>query len=118
MKILLDEDLPPVVAEVLRGLGYDASSVHEIGRRGLTDEEQLVFAASEGRVLVTRNRDDFLRLSVDFFQALRPHQGVLIVPRSLSSRHPEALAHALARWISSQTAPEQDRSYWVDFVRP
>jgi hypothetical protein len=44
---LVDEDLPPKVAEVARGLGLNAVSVHEIGRRGLSDVAQLHFAMAE-----------------------------------------------------------------------
>jgi hypothetical protein len=63
MRFLLDEDLPPKVAVIARSLGLDVVSVHEIGRTGLSDEAQLRFAASETRILVTRNRDDFIALT-------------------------------------------------------
>lgn len=58
MRFLLDEDLGPAIAEIARGLGLDVLSIHEIDRRGLPDEEQLRFAASQGRIFLTRNRDD------------------------------------------------------------
>ena len=98
MRYLFDEDLPGMAAEIARGLGLDAVSVHEIGRRGLSDPEQFAFAMQEGRVMVTRNRDDFRRLVVAAFEASASSPGVLVVPRSLPNTAPAQIAHALERW--------------------
>ena len=117
MKFLLDEDLPPRIVEVARGLGLEAESVHALGRTGLSDPEQLRYAAREGYVFVTRNRDDYIRFTVEFFRKKEPHGGVLIVPRSLPSSRPERIAHALARW--AETKREHPRSfgpYVIDFL--
>lgn len=61
LRFLLDEDVSHRVAQGLRQRGIDAVSVHEIGRgnRRLPDEEQLIYAAKDGRVLVTYNRSDY-----------------------------------------------------------
>src|ERR1700730_8901408 len=99
MLFLLDEDLNPAVAEIGRGLGLEVVSVHEIDRRGFADEQQLRFAMGEGRVFVTRNRDDFLRLTIALFLAGEVHAGILIVPQSLPNHLPDRIAHALARWV-------------------
>jgi predicted nuclease of predicted toxin-antitoxin system len=102
LRFLLDEDLPPKVAEIGRNLGLDMVSVHEIGRRGYTDDEQLRFAAKEERIFVTRNRNDFLLLSVEFHRAGEPYSGVLIVGRNLPNDRPERVAHALKRWVDAR----------------
>lgn len=117
MRFLLDEDLPPLVAEVARGLGMDVRSVHELGRTGLSDPEQLRLAAREGYVFVTRNRDDFLHFTVEFFRKEEPHAGVLIVSRSLPSSRPERISHALCRWEKSRkNNPGGFGPYAVDFL--
>ena len=103
MKFLLDEDLPPRAAEIARNLGLDAVSVHEISRRGYADDEQLRFAVREERIFITRNRDDFLLLTIEFYRTGKPHPGVLIVPRSLSNDRAERIAHALKRWVGDRT---------------
>lgn len=116
MRFLLDEDLNPTVAEVARGLGLDAVSVHEVDRRGLSDDEQLLWAAREARVLVTRNRDDFIALTVERFRTGEAHAGLLIVPRSLPNDQPERMAHALAAWASAAAGAES-LAYGIDFLR-
>ena len=115
MRFLLDEDLPPGAAEIARSLGVDAVGVHEISRRGYADDEQLRFAAAEERVFITRNRDDFLLLTVEFYRVGEPHPGVLIVDRKLPNDRTDRIAHALKRWVDARaTAPETFGA--VDFL--
>ena len=116
MKYLLDEDLNPEVAEVGRGLSLDVVSVHEIGRRGLDDREQLELAAGDGRIFITRNRDDFIQLTVEFYQAGSPHPGVLIVPYSLLNNQPERIAHRLRAWYDQQEQYGEPSPYVLDFL--
>ena len=113
MRFLLDEDLSPEVSATARGLGVDAVSVHENDRRGLKDEEQLRYAATQDRVFVTRNRDDFIRLTLAFFQTGEPHCGLLIVPRSLPNHQPERIAHALKRWLERAGDPG---THFIDYL--
>jgi predicted nuclease of predicted toxin-antitoxin system len=115
LTFLLDEDLPPAIAAAGRGLGLDVASVHELGRLGYADRNQLAMAHADARVFVTRNRDDFIRLTVEMFQTAGPHAGVLIVPRSLPNRRPAAIAHALLRWHAERGA-DFDPRYTIDFL--
>jgi predicted nuclease of predicted toxin-antitoxin system len=103
VRYLVDEDIPADVALIARNLGLDSVSVHEIHRRGFSDEEQLEFATAEGRIVVTRNRNDFLRLVMAAFQAGLPSPGALVVSRSLPNTHPAAIAHTLKRWHDFQS---------------
>lgn len=101
MRFLLDEDLPPKTAEVARRLGLDVISVHESGRRGFSDRDQLRFAVGEGRILLTRNHRDFVELTVEFYRVGEAHPGVLLVRRNLPNDRPERIAHALKRWAEA-----------------
>jgi len=116
MRFLLDEDLAPAAAEIARGQGLDVVSVHEIDRRQRSDEEQLRFSAEEGRVFLTRNRDDFIRLTVAWFQAGEPHAGVLIVPWSLPNRKPERIVRALRNWLDRRGGGSGSMEYVIDFL--
>ena len=115
LRFLLDEDLPPRVAVIARTFGVDVVSVHEIGRIGLSDEDQLAFAAAESRVLVTRNRDDFIALTRRAYATNAPHHGVLLVPRSVPNTQPERIARAVAAW-ADRFADGHPGSGFVDFV--
>ena len=117
MKFLLDEALPPLVAEVARALGMDVDSVHELDRIGLSDPEQLRFAAREDRILATRNRNDFLRFTAEFYRMGEPHAGVLIVPRKLPFNRSEAIAHVLQGWQKEKNDyPQSFGPYVMDFL--
>jgi hypothetical protein len=98
MRYVLDEDVNPEAAVVARGLGLDVISAHEVGRRGLSDPEQLDLAFAEGRALVTRNRDDFLRLARTAYASGRSCAGILVVPATVPNRDGPRMAHALKRW--------------------
>ena len=119
MRFLLDEDLSPRVAQAARGLGLDVVSVHEIGRCGLSDYEQLTLTAADGRVFVTRNRDDYIHWTREFYKGLLPHPGVLLVSRSIPPDRPERMAHALLRWVNDVAERQQGdypMAYCIDFL--
>jgi hypothetical protein len=118
LRYLLDEDVHPAVSEAARALDLDVLTVHEIERTGIAfpDDAQLRFAALEGRVLVTRNRDDFIRLTRDFFQAGEPHAGVLIIPHTLPNKDPGRIARALKQWDRGRPAEQGPEPYIIDFL--
>jgi predicted nuclease of predicted toxin-antitoxin system len=114
MKFYLDEDLSPKIAEILRKGGIAALSAHEAGMCEMSDQRQLEFAAMEKRCLVTRNRDDFIRLTVRFFNDQRPHCGVLIVPYALSGDQFSRIASLIKKFSSRH--PKGLASYSIVFL--
>jgi len=116
MKYYLDEDLSPRIAEILRKHGVDAVSVHDVEMTQALDREQLEYAADNARCLVTRNRDDFIRLTVQFFNEHRRHFGLLIVPHSSPGDRFNLIAKALVKHASNH--PKGMISYEIDFLKP
>jgi len=114
MKFYLDEDLSPKIAQILRKNGVNASSCHEVGMVGASDLEQLECAAREKRCLVTRNRDDFIKLTLQFFSDHRPHYGVLIVPYTIPGDRFSQIARLLKAFASRH--PSNLEPYSVDFL--
>lgn len=103
-ELYLDEDVSALVAELLRARGFNVQATQEAGRKGTRDEEQLTYAASQQRVLLTHNRDDFARLAGEFFAAARRHYGLIIAVR----RPPHDIARRLLIILNHTTADEME----------
>ena len=114
MKYFLDEDLSPKIAELLRKQSVDCISAHEVGMLQASDVEQLKFAARNRRCLLTRNRDDFIRLTVQFFNEHLQHYGVLVIPNTIPGDQFSRIADALAGY--ARTHPGGMQSYTIDFL--
>jgi hypothetical protein len=114
MKYYLDADLSPKIAAIIRKAGGDAVSSIDEGFASLDDELHLERSAGLVRCLVTRNRDDFINLTVQFFRDDRPHAGVLIVPHSYPPDRFTWIASALMNYSSAH--PDGMSPYTVDFL--
>jgi predicted nuclease of predicted toxin-antitoxin system len=75
VKLLLDENLSPSVAVVLRDEGIDAVHIRDRGMTSATDGEVLDRAYAEDRILVTANVGDFEALA----GARELHAGIALV---------------------------------------
>jgi len=83
LALYLDEDFARgdrVAA--LRAADFDVLTPREAGLLGATDEAQLLFAAAQGRLLVSHNVADFPRLHAEFMAAGRHHRGICLVRQS------------------------------------
>ena len=114
MKLYLDEDISPKVSEILRKKRMDAVSAHETGMLEASDDEQLAFAVAQGRAMVTRNRDDFITLTVQFFNDLKPHCGLIIVPHTIPGSGFSKLATLLLKHAKAR--PQGLEPYTVEFL--
>ena len=89
-RFLLDEHVWGGLVEVGQEIGVDVLLVQTRLPISTDDEEVLAFAASEERILLTSNAQDFAPLVTEWFLTEREHWGVIIVPgqtdRSLLSR--------------------------------
>jgi len=81
-------------------------SCHEVGNLRLSDPEQLAYATSESRCIVTANGRDFEVLAAERFAAGDPHTGIAVVPgnwrRSDFARIAQAM-HRLAEMHGDQS---------------
>ncbi len=116
LRYLLDEDVHPEVAVIASGLGLDIVSVYAIGRRGLSDFDQLRFAAEDTRILVTQNRDDYITLTVEAFRAGDPHHGLLILPHTLPDNRPSEIMRAIDSWDRRWRDTDHPGAYFIDFA--
>ena len=95
MKVYLDEDLSPAIAERLRHNGIDATSAHEVGNSQLDDRTQLIHATREDRAIVTANVVDFLVLAHEAVASNTEHAGIVLVPSSFRGDAFQAIADAI-----------------------
>lgn len=73
-----DADVHGDLANLIRKRGFDARSAYEETNAYLSDEQQLEYAATQGRALLTHNARDFEPLYRQWWEAERHHSGVII----------------------------------------
>lgn len=100
MRAILDEQLSPQIAVLLRQAGYDVQAVADredlVGR---SDRIILETACNEGRAVVTNNIKDFRPLAAEWLVQGRVHAGLILLP-SARTRSRNAIA-AVAGAIES-----------------
>lgn len=76
--LLLDEMLSGEIATQLRSRGFDVLAVVEDPALvGMTDEDLLAHATTQGRSLVTANISDFTVIATEWRARGRPHAGLM-----------------------------------------
>ncbi len=116
MKLLLDEMLPPTIAEQLRNRGHDADTVAEHPElRGLPDPELFAHAQEEARTIVTYNRDDFLALDRGYRHQGRSHHGIVILNPNRFPQGPQTTGPLVASLDTLATTgpPYPSFVYWL-----
>ena len=76
MKFLLDQDVPEDLTYLLRELDHDVVRLRDVLPPEATDPAVLHFAHEHDCLLMTCNRDDFLKLA-----ETEPHRGIIVVIR-------------------------------------
>jgi predicted nuclease of predicted toxin-antitoxin system len=104
IELYLDEDVSVLVADLLRGRGFVATTTRDEGQLGKSDAEQLAFAISLGRTLLTHNRTDFEALAQEYTAAGRTHYGIILAQRQPSYE----LLRRLIRLLNQVTADEME----------
>lgn len=110
IELYLDEDVPVLVAELLRAHGFSAVTARDAGLLGKDDVDQLAYAVSHARAIVTHNRADFEDLAKGYFAAGQPHYGIIVARR----RTPFEVVRRLLILLDSVTADEmQNQVRWI-----
>jgi predicted nuclease of predicted toxin-antitoxin system len=97
-----DEDMSALVATLLRSRGLNITTVPEQSTLGKTDLEQLEFATSMSRCILTHNRVDFERLHLQYIEENRQHSGIIIVPQ----KNAYEIAQRIGILVSALTADQ------------
>ena len=97
MKLYLDENLSPRIAELLRARGLDATSAHEAGNTQLADAAQLRYATADQRAIVTCDVADFVALATELIAANAVHAGIVLVSSRFRTDDFTGIADAIAQ---------------------
>ncbi len=103
--LYLDEDtLRKVFVQALRDNDVDVLTVSDANNLGRIDEEQLIWATEQSRVIYTFNSRDFCRLHGRFIAVGRSHTGIIVAPRQSYSVGEQV--RGLLKLIDSKSAEE------------
>jgi hypothetical protein len=80
-KIFIDEDVHDGLGDTLRREGFDAITAREAGPKQFSDAEQLEFAISQGRTILSFNLVHYEALAEQYFLEGKEHCGILVSPR-------------------------------------
>ena len=110
MKLLLDENISPKVAEKLaREDGVDACHVRDRGLLAATDREVLNRAFDEDRVLVTANVDDFRKLA----HGRDVHPGIVLLEDGAATRDEQLAFVRVALAALARIGDLTNKVLWV-----
>jgi hypothetical protein len=102
IELYLDEDVNVLIANLLRGRGFNVVTTRDEGQLQKSDVQQLAYAISQKRALVTHNRADFEELAQQSQQDGLAHYGLI-----LATRHrPYELVRRLTIILNHVTADE------------
>jgi predicted nuclease of predicted toxin-antitoxin system len=104
-RLYTDHHVDGRLAPGLRERGFDALAAREAGKSAASDEEQLEFAASEGRALLTYDIGDFTNLARRWHLGGRHHAGIVISGEMKGARYGELLRRVM-RLLDTATADE------------
>jgi predicted nuclease of predicted toxin-antitoxin system len=102
IELYLDEDVSVLLADLLQARGFAVTTTQEASQVGRSDSEQLAYAVSHRRTLVTHNRADFEHLALEYFSSEITHCGIIIAVR----RPIHEIAKRLLKILDQVTADE------------
>lgn len=79
--LYFDEDVSVGIVENLRTRGFDVLSARDADALGKSDDEQMLYAVSLRRAVVTHNRVDFEKQHAKFLESGMTHYGMIIAKR-------------------------------------
>jgi uncharacterized protein with PIN domain len=99
--LYLDECVDQRLAAALRALGYDVLTVQDAHRESEEDEDQLLYATIQGRMLLSHNQLDFRRWHATFERAGWPHGGIILIPQTVPLSRLEIRARLILDWVAT-----------------
>ncbi len=114
LSLYLDECLDQRLLPTLTERDCDVLTVTAAGAAQVSDEEQLLFATTQGRLLVSHNQLHFRWLHRQFVKEGRAHAGIILLPQTVPLSRLAARMTLLIDWV--QTFPNHGSRLfrWAD----
>ncbi|NMG22127.1 DUF5615 family PIN-like protein [Brasilonema bromeliae] len=118
IRLYMDEDSGDIALVLaLQNRGVDVITTLSVNRLKYPDEEQLIWARSQGRVLYSSNIQDFYRLHTAFLTQEQPHSGMILVQQQRYSIG--ELMRGILRLVAAKSAEEMENeveflSTWIE----
>lgn len=103
IELYLDEDVDVLVADLVRARSFQATTTQDAGQTGRDDAEQLAYAVSQQKTILTHNRADFETLVRQYFATGQTHYGIIIAVR----HSPYKIVRRLLAILNQVTADER-----------
>jgi predicted nuclease of predicted toxin-antitoxin system len=119
LRLLLDEQQDPAIAQSLRKEGLDVIAVAErLELREISDADVLAAAIADRRAVVTEDVRDFTILHRRFLEQGQTHYGILLTSRTRFPRHRagrRALLAALRSVLGAHESEDalRDQLIWL-----
>lgn len=110
-KLHLNEHLSPRLADQLRTYGFDVTSTLEINMIEVDDDEQLAYAASSQRAIVTFNHKDFAVRHDRYMDTGKEHWGIILS----TEESIDVMRRRLLKLLNAVTAEElKNQIRWLN----
>ena len=110
VRLYFDEDVHPDLVYVLQEKGFDAITTIEAGLQGNSDRQQIDYAISNNRAILTFNVKHFVLLYNEMYSKNRQHPGIVV---STQQNFGETLKRLL-KLLNNKTAEEMSNS--IEFL--
>jgi hypothetical protein len=118
IRLYMDEDSgDTALVLALQNRGVDVITTLSVNRLSFTDEEQLIWASSQGRVLYSYNIRDFYSLHTAFLTQKNFHAGMILVQQQHYSIG--ELMRGIFKLITAKSTEEMENqveflSAWIE----
>jgi hypothetical protein len=105
IRLYLDEDaLQDALVQALQSSGIDVITVADADRLSFSDENQLIWAGAQARVIYSFNMGDFHQLHSVFLAEARSHSGIILAPQQRYSIREQL--RGLSKLIAEKSAED------------
>ncbi|MDD5434390.1 MAG: DUF5615 family PIN-like protein [Nitrospira sp.] len=82
IKLYIDEDVPVQLAKAMQQRGMDVLTTQEAQMIESSDEQQLAFAITQQRSILTHNKRDFIVIHKAYLNCGKEHSWIIVADRN------------------------------------